>query len=67
MTDTSLKDAIKEAYDNSFHEVTKDEMETIKKTIEMNAKNLYAMKWQLEARINVAETEEELVECVWEQ
>lgn len=54
------------AYDNTFHEVTKAELETIKKTIELNAKNLYALKWQLEARINAAETEEELAECVWE-
>ncbi|WAW06074.1 DUF4376 domain-containing protein [Oxalobacter formigenes] len=47
-------------YDNSFHEVSKEQLETMRKEIVVNSQRLYRIKWQLEAAIETAETVEEL-------
>lgn len=48
------------AYDNSFHEVTKEQLETMRKEIVVNSQRLYQVKWQVEAAIEAAETVGEL-------
>lgn len=48
------------AYDNSFHEVTKEQLETMRKEIVVNSQRLYGIKWQMEAAIDVAQTVDEL-------
>ena len=48
------------AYDNSFHEVTKELLETMRKEIVVNSQRLYQAKWQIEAAIEAAETVDEL-------
>ena len=48
------------AYDNSFHEVTKEQLETMRKEIVVNSQRLYGIKWQIEAAIEAAQTVDEL-------
>lgn len=48
------------AYDNSFHSVTREELETMRKEIVVNSQKLYQAKWTLENRISTAETAEAL-------
>lgn len=48
------------AYDNSFHEVKKELLETMRKEIVVNSQRLYQTKWQIEATIDAAKTVEEL-------
>ena len=48
------------AYDNRFHEVTKEQLETMRKEIVVNSQRLYQTKWQIEAAIEAAETVGEL-------
>lgn len=48
------------AYDNSFHSVTREELETMRKEIVVNSQWLYQAKWTLENRIATAETAEAL-------
>ena len=48
------------AYDNSFHEVTKEQLETMRKEIVVNSQRLYQIKWQIEAAIDAAQTVGEL-------
>mgnify|MGYP002540182697 FL=1 len=48
------------AYDNSFHEVTKEQLQTMRKEIVVNSQRLYQTKWQIEAGIEAAETVDEL-------
>ena len=48
------------AYDNSFHEVTKEQLETMRKEIVVNSQRLYQIKWQIEAAIDAAQTVDEL-------
>lgn len=44
------------AYDNRFHEVTKEQLETIRKEIVVNSQWQYQTKWQIEDAIDAAET-----------
>ncbi len=48
------------AYDNSFHEVTREQIETMRREIVVNSQRLYRQKWQFEADIEVAGSIEEL-------
>ena len=48
------------AYDNTFHEVTREQLETMRKEIVINSQYLYQAKWTMEARIKAAETTGEL-------
>ena len=48
------------AWDNRFHEVTKEQLETMRKEIVVNSQRLYQIKWQIEAAIEAAETVGEL-------
>ena len=48
------------SYDNSFHEVTKEQLETMRKEIVVNSQYLYRIKWQVEAAIDTAQTVDEL-------
>ena len=48
------------AYDNTFHEVTREQLETMRKEIVVNSQKLYQAKWTLENRISTAETAEAL-------
>lgn len=48
------------AYDNTFHEVTREQLETMRKEIVVNSQYLYQAKWTTEAQIKAAETIEEL-------
>lgn len=48
------------AYDNRFYEVTKEQLETMRKEIVVNSQRLYQTKWQIEAAIEAAETVDEL-------
>lgn len=48
------------AYDNRFHEVTKEQLETMRKEIVVNSQRLYGIKWQIEAAIEAAQTTDEL-------
>lgn len=72
MNITGLLSVIKEgekvmfrAYDNSFHEVSKEDLEIMRNNIIGNSIFLYEMKWSLEERINNATTKEELDAIVW--
>lgn len=44
------------AYDNSFHEVTREQLEIMRKEIVINSQYLYQAKWTLEAQIMQAQT-----------
>ena len=44
------------AYDNSFHEVTREQLEAMRKEIVINSQYLYQAKWTLEAQIMQAQT-----------
>ena len=48
------------AYDNSFHSVTREELETMRREIVVNSQWLYQAKWALEKRIAAAEMAEVL-------
>ena len=48
------------AYDNTFHEITREQLETMRKEIVVNSQYLYQAKWTMEARIRAAETAEAL-------
>ena len=48
------------AYDNTFHEVTREQLETMRKEIVVNSQYLYQAKWTMEAQIQAAETAETL-------
>ena len=48
------------AYDNTFHEVTREQLGTMRKEIVVNSQYLYQAKWTMEARIRAAETTGEL-------
>ena len=48
------------AYDNTFHEVTREQLETMRKEIVVNSQYLYQAKWTTEAHIRAAETAEAL-------
>lgn len=48
------------AYDNSFHSITREELETMRREIVINSQKLYQAKWTLEAAITAAETVEAL-------
>lgn len=48
------------AYDNTFHEVTLDNLKTMLVEISEHGQKLYARKWQLEISIQAATTAEEL-------
>ncbi len=48
------------AWDNSFHEVTKEQLETMRKEIVVNSQRLYQTKWQIEAAIESAQAVEEV-------
>ena len=47
-------------WDNRFHEVTKEQLETMRKEIVVNSQRLYQTKWQIESAIEKAETVDEL-------
>ena len=47
-------------WDNRFHEVKKEQLETMRKEIVVNSQRLYQTKWQIEAGIEAAETVDEL-------
>lgn len=53
------------AYDNSFHEVSREDLITMRDNIIKNSQFLYQMKWEMENRINNAVSEEELNSLVW--
>ena len=44
------------AYDNSFHEVTREQLEVMRKEIVINSQYLYQAKWTFEAQIMQAQT-----------
>ena len=44
------------AYDNSFHEVTREQLEIMRKEIVINSQYLYQAKWTIEAQIMQAQT-----------
>ena len=44
------------AYDNSFHEVTREQLEVMRKEIVINSQYLYQAKWTIEAQIMQAQT-----------
>lgn len=48
------------AYDNRFYDVTREQLETMRKEIVFNSQRLYQRKWQLEAAIEAAKTPDEL-------
>ena len=48
------------AYDNTFHEVTPDQLKTLQLEIIAHARTLYARKWALREAIAAAETVKEL-------
>ena len=50
------------AYDNSFHEVTREQLEIMRKEIVINSQYLYQAKWTFEAQIMQAQTEETLAD-----
>lgn len=51
-------------YNNEFHNVTKTELETMRKEIVMNSQKLYQMKFNYRSQIESAETVEALNEIV---
>lgn len=50
------------AYDNTFHEVTREQLEIMRKEIVINSQYLYQAKWTIEAQIMQAQTEETLAD-----
>ena len=48
------------AYDNSFHEISREQLEIIAKEIAKNCRNLYQAKWRQEAAIKEARNIDEL-------
>lgn len=48
------------AYDNRFHEVTREQLETMRKEIALHSQHLYQVKWRLEEVICAADSIEEL-------
>lgn len=44
------------AYDNTFHEVTREQLEIMRKEIVINSQYLYQAKWTIEAQIMQAQT-----------
>ena len=48
------------AYDNTFHQVTLDQLKLMRINVIDNGNALYQRKWQLEAQINACTTVEEL-------
>ena len=52
------------AYDNTFHEVTREQLEIMRKEIVINSQYLYQAKWTIEAQIMQAQTEETLAAIV---
>ena len=48
------------AYDNSFHEVTKEQLETMRKEIVVHSQWLYQAKWAFENQVKSAKTIEAL-------
>ena len=44
------------AYDNRFHEVTREQLEVMRREIVVNSQYLYQAKWTTEARIQAAQT-----------
>ena len=48
------------AYDNTFHEVTPDQLKTLQRDIIAHARTLYARKWALREAIANAQTIDEL-------
>ena len=44
------------AYDNTFHEVTREQLEVMRKEIVINSQYLYQAKWTFEAQIMQAQT-----------
>ena len=48
------------AWDNRFHQVTKEQLETMRREIVLNSQRLYQIKWQIEASIEAAQTVDEL-------
>lgn len=57
---TGTENTLFRAYDNSFHSVTLEQLETMLTEISLNGQYLYQAKWALENRINTAETADEL-------
>ena len=47
-------------YNNEFHEVTKADLETMRKEIVANSQRLYQIKWQYRSLIEAATTVDEL-------
>lgn len=47
-------------YNNEFHEVTKAQLETMRKEIVANSQRLYQIKWQYRSLIEAATTVEEI-------
>ena len=48
------------AWDNRFHQVTKEQLETMRREIVVHSQKLYQTKWEIEAAIDKAQTVEEL-------
>lgn len=48
------------AYDNRFHEVTREQLETMRKEIALYSQHLYQVKWRLEEIIGAAASIKEL-------
>ena len=48
------------ARDNTFHEVTRDQLNTLQLEILIHTQAMYEAKWALRRRIDAAETIEEL-------
>lgn len=48
------------AYDNRFHEVTREQLETMRREIALHSQRLYQLKWRLEEMIGAAASIEEL-------
>ena len=61
---TGTENTLFRAYDNSFHSVTLEQLETMLTEISLNGQYLYQAKWTLEAQIQAAETAEALEEIV---
>lgn len=47
-------------YNNQFHEVTREQLETMRKEIVVNSQRLYQIKWQYRSLIEAATTVDEL-------
>ena len=57
---TGTENTLFRAYDNSFHSVTIEQLETMLTEISLNGQYLYQAKWAIEAQIQDAETAEAL-------